>query len=386
MRPHGGDFHGYRDGSKALGLLLMGKSTSTNRRGHGLLISLFLILPLYFSPPGLWGAESPFVLQEDHWAVTEQKFELAMSRLRLKELRRRTPLVLSHGFLVNSRFLDLTEEHSLARYLAQEGFDVWNLSLRGTGKSLNPLGGGPKKWTLDDMIREDIGPVVSYVQRQSGSSRVNWVGFEMGGLLPYGYVEEKRNASGINALVTIATPMTFNHPEQEPMKVLLKLQESPNWRKLFLYLDGPLLGRLVIPLVPKIEQFFYNPENMDPEVKEKFLEVALAPVNEGVLDHITTMVKQGEFVTADGNTSYLKNLARLRIPVLIIGGEKDEVAPPSALRAEYRALKSRDRTRRSFGSRPKDEAAYGHYDLILGKKAKEEVFPLIARWLERRDR
>lgn len=318
--------------------------------------------------------------------MTEQKFELALERVRLKKLRRRIPVVLSHGFLVNSRFLNLMEEHSLAKYLARQGFDVWNLSLRGTGRSLNPLRGGPKKWTLDDMIREDLAAVIAYVQRQSGSPRVNWVGFEMGGLLLYGYVQEKRNRSGIGALVTIGAPATFSHSEQEPLKMLLKLQESANWRKLFLYLDGPLIGRLLIPLVPKIEQFFYNPDNMDQGVKETFFETALAPVNPGVLDHITMMVRKGEFVSANGDLSYRKKLARFRIPILLIGGEKDALAPPHALRATYRAIKSKDRTRRIFGSRPKDSAAYGHYDLVLGKKAKEEVFPLIARWLKRRDR
>ena len=318
--------------------------------------------------------------------MTEQKFELALKRVRLKKLRRRTPVVLSHGFLVNSRFLNFSEEHSLAKYLARQGFDVWNLSLRGTGRSLNPLRGGAKKWSLDDMIREDLAAVIAYVQKQSGSPRVNWVGFDMGGLLVYGYVQEKRNRSGIGALVTIGAPATFSHSEQEPMKMLLKLQESTNWRKLFLYLDGPLVGRLLIPMVPKIERFFYNPDNMDQGVKTKFLETVLAPVNPGVLDHITMMARKGEFVSANGDLSYRKNLSRFRIPILLIGGEKDAIAPPNALRATYRAIKSKDRTRRIFGSRPKDSAAYGHYDLVLGKKAKEEVFPLIASWLKRRDR
>ncbi len=318
--------------------------------------------------------------------MTEQKFELAMERFRMKKLRRRTPVVLCDGFLVNSRFLNLNSEYSLAQYLAREGFDVWNLSLRGTGRSLNPLRGGPKRWSLDDMIRDDLSTVISYVQRQSGSPRVNWVGFEMGGLLLYGYVQKHRSRSGIGALVTIGAPATFSHTEQEPMKQLLKLQKSSNWKKIFLYLDGPLLGRLLIPLIPNIEQFFYNSENMDPETKQKFLETALAPVNPGVLDHVIVMIDRGEFVSANGDFSYRKNLTKLRIPILIIGGEKDAVAPPNALRATYRAIKSKDRTRRIFGSRPKDSVAYGHYDLILGKKAKEEVFPLIARWLRRRDR
>ena len=346
----------------------------------------FLFLFLISFPIGIWAAESPFLLEKIHWAVTEQKFELAMERIRLKEPRQRTPVVLSHGFLVNSRFMNLTDETSLAKYLAREGFDVWNLSLRGTGRSLNPLGAGSKRWNLDDIIRDDIAAVIAYVQKNSGSPRVNWVGFEMGGLLLYGFGQKNPSKLGLGALVTIGAPATFSHPEQEPMKSLLDLQKSPNWRKLLLYLNGPFVGRTLIPMIPKVEAFFLNPENMDPKVKERLLELALAPVNAGVLDHVTTMIRDGEFVSYNGDYNYRKNLAKLRVPILLIGGEKDAVAPPSSLRSTYRAIKSKDRTRRIFGSLPKDSAAYGHYDLILGKKAKEEVFPLIASWLKRRDR
>jgi len=309
-----------------------------------------------------------------------------MLRLRLKNPRQRTPVVLSHGFLVNSRFLNLTREYSLAQYLAEEGFDVWNLSFRGTGRSLSPLKNTPKKWTMDDMINDDLSSVIRYVQKQSGSPRVNWVGFEMGGLVLYGYLQKNRSRSGIGALVTIGAPVTFSDREQEPMKMLLKLDKSPTWKKIILYLDGPLMKRSIIPLVPAIEKFFYNPENIDQEVKQRLFETALAPVNPGVLDHVITMIRKDEFVSARGDYSYRKNLGKVRVPVLLIGGEKDAVAPPKALRATYRELKSRDRTRRIFGSRPKDSVAYGHYDLILGKKAKEEVFPLIASWLKKRDR
>lgn len=347
---------------------------------------LFLFFSLFASVPSVLSQEAPFISRERHWAVTEEKFELALERLRLgKKAQRRIPVILSHGFLVNSRFLNLDKDHSLAKYLAEEGFDVWNLSFRGTGRSLNPLRGGPKKWTLDDMINRDLSVVIRYVQKESGSSKVSWVGFEMGGLLLYGYLEKNRR-SGIAGLVTIGAPAIFDRSEQEPMKRLLKLEESPTLKKVLLYLDAPFLGRLAIPLVPGIEKLFYNPENIEQGVKEKLLETALAPMNPGVLDHLLLMIERGEFVSARGNFSYRKNLGKIRVPVLLIGGEKDPLAPPEALRGTSRALGSRDRRLRIFGSRTKSSVPYGHFDLILGKKSRQEVFPVIGRWLKRRDR
>lgn len=321
------------------------------------------------------------LIRERHWAVTPEKFELAMERIR-PEKRSRKAVILSHGFFVGGTFLNLDEDHSLAQYLAREGFDVWNLSFRGTGRSLNPLRGGPKIWSLDDMIEKDIEAVIAYVRKETNSPRVGWVGFEMGGLVAYGYLQRKADA-GLGALVTLGAPVTFTHPEQEPMKRLLKLEESPTWKRVFLYLNGPFFGKL-LPFFPKIERLFYNSENIEDEVKLRFLEEAVTEIHPGVLDHLLLMIKRGEFISAKGTFSYRKNLSRIGLPVLVIGGENDPLAPPASLRTLHRSVGSADRTARIFGPRSKDSAAYGHFDLILGRKAKEEVFPVIAKWLKPR--
>jgi pimeloyl-ACP methyl ester carboxylesterase len=349
-------------------------------------LNLLLFVSLFFfSAARAFCGETPYVARENHWAVTTEKFELALERLRLaKGVRYRVPVVLSHGFFVNNHFLNFEDEHSLGRYLAREGFDVWNLSFRGIGRSLNPLRDGAKVWTLDDMIDRDLSAVIGYVRRETRSARVSWVGYDMGGLLAYGYLARK-GGSGLGALVTIGAPVTFHHPEQEPIKKLLKLEESPFLKKAFLYLNGPFLGRIVIPLVPAIERLFYNPENVAREIREKWLEEGLAEINPGVLDHLLRMIRRGEFVSADGAYNYRRNLGRIRVPLLLIGGEKDALAPPEALRLIQRAVKSSERSLRVFGPRAKDSAAYGHTDLILGKEAVEEVFPVIARWLKQRE-
>lgn len=346
---------------------------------------VLLFLRTFFLIPAVFPGEVPEITRELHWAVTGEKFELALERLRpVKKPRRRFPVILSHGLFVNSLFLNFDEDQSLARYLAKEGFDVWNLSLRGTGRSLSPLRGGPKHWSLDDMMNKDLSAVIRYVQKESGSSKVIWLGYEMGGLLLYGYLERK-GSSGLAALVTIGAPVTFNHPQQEPIKKLLRLEESSTLKRLFLSLNAPFLGWLLIPFVPKMEELFYNPENMEEGVKTRFLEDALAEINPGVLDHLLLMIRRGEFISAQGNFSYRRNLAKIQLPILLIGGKGDMLAPPEAIRLVYRSVSSTDRTLRILGPRPKGSAAYGHIDLILGKKAKEEVFPVIGRWLQQRD-
>lgn len=316
--------------------------------------------------------------------MTQEKFELALERLHGRQKRGAdAPVILSHGFFAGSMLLDLDEDHSLARYLAEQSFDVWNLSLRGTGRSLKPLKNPPQQWTIDNIIEHDIGAVIRYVQKESGRARVVWLGYELGGLLGYGYAA-KKGGVGLAGLATIGAPVTFGHRAQEPMKGLLKLQESPTWRRLFLSLNGPFLGKFLVPLLPKLEALFYNRDNLDSDAKEKLLAGALVEINQGVLDQLLLAIKRGEFVSASGDFSYRRSLGKIDAPVLLVGGEADKLAPPETIETVRRGVGSKERTVRIFGPKAKDSVAYGHIDLILGPKAKQEVFPAIARWLKQR--
>lgn len=323
-----------------------------------------------------------FVSRERHWAVTDHKFEIALQRLRLGDTPRvRTPVVMLHGLLADSRFLDLTRSTSLAEFLALAGFDVWNVSLRGTGRSLNPLGWGKKPWTLDDIVDRDLPTVIDYVKNETQTDTILLVGYELGGLLAYAYLGTNSRAD-VAGLVSIAAPMMFDAPAQAPLKALLRLDQSPNLKKFLLYVTVPVLGRFALSFFANVEKVFFNSENVDRSVKEDFLANTLVPVNRGVLDQIVQMVRKGEAVSADGKVSYRDALAKIRVPLLIIGGGEDPIAPPEVLKKVYREVASPDRDLMIFWSDSEEDMSYGHFDLILGRDAKKEVFPLVRDWLE----
>jgi pimeloyl-ACP methyl ester carboxylesterase len=326
------------------------------------------------------------ISREQHWVVTEERFELAVERFRLAgKSRSQPPVILSHGIFVNSRFFNLTEEQSLARDLASDGLDVWNLSLRGNGRSLNPLKGGSKSWSLDDILARDVKAVISYVVSETRSQKTAWVAYGSGGLLPYGYLGKNRDPR-LGALVTIGAPVTFNHPEQEFLKTFLMLNDYPWLKQLSLRLDWPSVGSFLLGLVPSLQNGFYNHENIDGEIREKLLAEALARINPGVLEQLLLIIKQGEFVAATGDFKYRDALRKIELPVLLIGGEQDAFAPPEALRLVHRSLGAGDRTIKIFGAASKDAAPYGHFDLVLGKTAPREIFPVISEWLKQKSR
>lgn len=323
---------------------------------------------------------NPALSREHEWIVTKKKFELHAERLRPAGQRAsRSAVLLLHGLFVGSAFLDLDEEHSLARYLARQGLDVWNLSLRGSGRSLLPLREPPQRWTLDSIIEEDLPDAVRQIEAQA-SGAVGCVGYELGGVLLLGYAA-RRLKPPCSALIAVASPLTFHHPEQEPLRKLLPLKESRWRRQLVLYLNAPFLARLLLSLSPAAQRVFYDPDNVEQEVREKVLADAFISINPGVLDHLLLIIERREFVSHDGGFNYRRHLARARVPALLIGGEKDPLAPAAALKDVQQALGSRDKTVRVFGSK---SGGYGHFDLIVGKRAKEEIFSVIAGWLKAR--
>ena len=328
--------------------------------------------------------DDEYVTSERHWAVTDKKFEISAKRFRLnKNLRYPRPVILIHGLLVDSRFLDFGSA-SLAAHLAEAGFDVWNLSLRGTGRSLNPLGWGKRPWTLDDILKDDLPAVVEYVKKTTGSPKVFVVGYELGGALAFAHAGRVPD-HGVAGIVSVAAPMSFDSPEQARLDILLKLDRRPMLRNALLSWNSSGFNRYLF-MLPGFKDTFYNPRNLSPRAAQALLEELLVPVNPGVLEQLITIVDKDEFVSADGAVSYRDMLPGIRVPVLIIGGGVDPIAPPAALRNVYDELASSDRDLMIFWSDPDEDVSYGHFDLILGKKAEDEVFPLIRRWLQSQNR
>ncbi|RME25500.1 MAG: hypothetical protein D6806_07750 [Deltaproteobacteria bacterium] len=90
------------------------------------------------------------------------------------------------------------------------------------------------------------------------------------------------------------------------------------------------------------------------------------------------------FFSLDGRVDYLESLATVEIPCLIIGADSDRLAPPESVEPAYEKLAAQDKQIRILGSERGDDGDYGHGDLLLGRMAPQEVFPMLVEWLERR--
>ncbi|XP_057792718.1 triacylglycerol lipase 2-like [Salvia miltiorrhiza] len=100
----------------------------------------------------------------------------------------RQPVLLQHGVLMDAAtWLISPPDQSLALVLADEGFDVWLVSTRGTDysrghTSLSPDDAVYWDWSWDELVAYDLPATFEYVHAQTGQ-KLHYVGHSQGTLM-----------------------------------------------------------------------------------------------------------------------------------------------------------------------------------------------------------
>jgi len=128
-------------------------------------------------------------------------------------------------------------------------------------------------------------------------------------------------------------------------------------------------------------QYLVYSENMDPEVRKLALVNVGADVSARVARLFLRWVDTGRWDSEDGTVDYERNLGRVRVPTLHIAGPLDLMAPPESVAHGTRLLAGPSELFVA-GKAAGLEDDYGHGDLVLGRRAPEEIHPRIARFLE----
>src|SRR5688572_19802435 len=157
---------------------------------------------------GIEGARAPGV--EDSVADREpvvHDVPLAMIRKRSARLRSTVASVLLiHGYGQN-RYIWHLPSRSFSNYLARAGFDVFNLDLRGHGRSRHL--GARRPGHVTDFVREDVPAAIEEIRRISGPRPVYLIGHSLGGRV--GYATAPTMGDAVGGIVTLGSPYLFTH-------------------------------------------------------------------------------------------------------------------------------------------------------------------------------
>ncbi|MDB4991288.1 MAG: Polyhydroxyalkanoic acid synthase [Myxococcaceae bacterium] len=293
----------------------------------------------------------------------------------------RAAILLIHGFGQN-RYTWHTSRRSFANFLAAEGFDVFNLDLRGRGRSRRF--GALQDTIIDDYIREDVPAAIRTVLRVSGQSQVFLVGHSMGGIIGYA-VAGSTMREEVAGVVSFGSPYRFGLGSRflafvGPLLYAARLtgifDRNPPIpiRKLGAHMvkrrwlwDNPLIP---IPMRP------WTPRSMEPEILAENLSAAFEHTRVAIALGLVGLGSESALKSHDGLNDYGLAFELADKPLLVIAGTRDALAPPASVRPVYDQSRSSDKTYREF--------PLGHIDMLLGRDAPQTVWPLVKTWLTAR--
>lgn len=292
------------------------------------------------------------------------------------------PVVLCHGLSNNHRFLEFQSPHSLAAALADAGFEVITVELRGAGNAAPAPKGTRADGCIDDYVRFDVPALISHALTHSGALKTFWVGHSLGGLVALaaaeGEVQEK-----LKGLITIGSPVFFRTQWHTRWLLIFGYWLSPLGRfrtDWFAAMAAPFAGWFNVPLAVNMA----NQRNIPGWVQRRAMATVIAPIWHGVLSQLRDWTLDDKFRSVDGKTDYRDRIRALKVPHLIVGGSADGLAPPTNCIEHFEIAGSPDKELQLFGKEFGHEADYGHGDLLLGTRANVEVYPKVIAWLEKR--
>ncbi|MCX7807668.1 MAG: alpha/beta hydrolase [Deltaproteobacteria bacterium] len=287
-------------------------------------------------------------------------------------------ILLVHGFGQN-RYTWHSTRRSFANYLADAGWDVFNVELRGHGRSRRF--GAPFPRTLDEYIQEDLPALAKEALKLSGHFGLFLIGHSMGGLISY-------SAAGtclrdvVLGIVTIGSPYRFG----EGSALLLFLREASSWLGFTGLFDrNPRLpirkvGRFLLKRRFLFDSPFFplpirgwRPGTMEGDLLAEYLKRSFEHTTLAVALDIFKIGRGESWKSLDGKVDYRVAFELLDRPLLVIAGSQDHLAPPESVRPAFDASRSTHKSYRIF--------PLGHIDLVLGKEATTTVWPLIRDWL-----
>jgi alpha-beta hydrolase superfamily lysophospholipase len=312
--------------------------------------------------------------------VTRGAVPLAMVRKRLARNGggTRASVLLIHGFGQN-RYAWHLPSRSMANYLAKVGFDVFNLDLRGHGRSRHF--GSRRSKSVSDYVEEDLPNAVEEIHAIAGQRPVFLVGHSLGGLVSYAAAPGLDGA--IAGVASFGSPYHFGRGSTSLTAIatfvrlvnVLRLKPNPPVPIKAIGLTMSAFRHLAeSPLYPMPWRGWHK-GSMEPQVLTEHLRMAFDRAGLAELAELFEWAAQKRF---GGDKDYGERFEKLDLPLLVVAGTHDDLAPPAGVQPGYARSQSSDKTYRTL--------PLGHIDLLVGREAPKTAWPMLAQWITARVR
>ncbi|PXX42734.1 alpha/beta hydrolase [Aquitalea magnusonii] len=270
--------------------------------------------------------------------ITDDGTRLFISRIGDRDC---PPLILSHGTFSNQRSCT-----PLARHLAALGWQCWLFDWRGHGSSAMPR----HPYNFETIAGQDVVAILRAVEEECAPQRPFWLGHSGGGLIASLWLARQgADCSRLAGLLLLAAQASSTG---RPW--------WPQWQI-----------RLMSMLLPLRQQ-----------ISPRWATVASEAESSLLLRQWCRWNLRGAIRSADG-FDYQAALGQQSLPVLALAGGGDcFISPPDGCRHLLQSFASHDKRFVLCDRAHGFLEDYSHDRLLLSKNAKNEIWPLLANWLE----
>ena len=326
-----------------------------------------------------------------HFASTSDGWRVALHHRPPRGGGHRTPVLLCHGMGSNRFNMDGPARASLARHLVRAGYDVWILELRGAGRSHRPLLRVPRaswSWTFEDYVQHDVPAALHRVRELTGRERILWVGHSLGGMVAYASLMTPA-ASAFAGAVTLASPGMSEIGDEAidrwlALRRLLRLAPARIRVRSLACAAAPLAPFIAATAPSLLRDWFWHPDNFDVEIVRFMMRRGVEDLPRSLLIEFARWYEARRMTDRYELFGFADHLERIRVPMLVIAGSRDRLTPAADLERLFERLGSSDKTFVVAGHASGLAHEYSHVDLVLGRHAPDEVYPLVTDWLDAR--
>lgn len=260
------------------------------------------------------------------------------------------PIVLVHGSFTNRGFWLSPAGIGLARYLVENGYDVWIPEMRGHG--LSPRNDDYKRNNVERYVTSDLPAINDFIIEKTQLKAI-WCGHSLGG-------------------VTISTALASGHlPEVSVAGVVLLGTQVVRRRAL-----------LQFPLIPQLGKLWFTVKQHEMDGRK----LGIGPENEpaGIAkEYLSWLGLLGQW-RLKSNKTLLKNKWKgLNLPVLAMVGKNDKSDPAKYCKRFFDLCGSDKKEFKLLSTENGFSKDYGHVDMVVSKDAASEVWPEIHDWLNK---
>lgn len=312
-------------------------------------------------------------------AQTSDGVALALTRVRDTSQPGRGPVMMQHGLASNGGAF-IVPQQSFAAHLAGLGYDCFVTELRGAGKSQRARGIG-----FDAFIEQDVPALIAKIQEVSEHEKLAWIGHSMGGILALAYGIEKPDAPFTN-VITVCSSLDYRPGRNvyQSLNGIRPLARLLPWIPFggIAWLVSHVAGRG--PVLPPEHMNFYR-SNVERGVLQHVMRTGFEPIPIRLLDNLATTFDVKGFSRSEGAIRYHERAGDYGFRTLMLGGSRDVQCPKECVDATFELLTgATDKRSAMLGTQFGHGDEYGHFDPLVGKRAHEEAWPLMTRFLEGR--